>query len=84
MDTYTSISIAALFTKNQKMESLTYMPINRWIDNENVLLYSIYLAINKIGIVKVSEHKQKELEIIMSKKLWETNTACPPLVKYWF
>lgn len=38
------------------------------MDNENVLLYSIYLAINKIGIVKVSENKQKELEIIMSKK----------------
>lgn len=63
------------------MESSTYMPIKRWMDNENVLLYSIYLTVNKIGIVKVSENKQKELEIIMSKKpiLWETNAACPPL-----
>lgn len=34
-----------------------------------MLLYSIYLAINKIWIVKISENKQKELEIIMSKKL---------------
>lgn len=70
--------------KKQEMESSTYMPINRWMNNKNMLLYSIYLAINKIGIVKISENKQNELEIIMSKKLWETNTACPPLVKYCF
>lgn len=68
------------------MESSTYMPVKRWMDNENVLLYSIYLAINKIGIVKVSENMQKELEIIMSKRpiLWDTNTACPLLSEVLF